>query len=344
MRQAIVWDNGAVKLIDQTQLPERCVKIRCTSVDEMWEAIRSLRVRGAPALGIAAAYGTCLGAQSIQATSPDEFCHAVERVTAKLATARPTARNLFWGLERMKRVLEAREDRDVAMMKGALLEEAHRIRDEDEALCRAIAEAGEPLVEQQDQILTHCNAGWLATARYGTALGVIYRAHERGKDVHVYIGETRPLLQGARLTTWELRDHGIPVTLICDNMVGAVMKSGKVSKVIVGADRIAANGDTANKIGTYAIAVLAKHHGIPFYVAAPSSTCDFSLPSGERIPIEERDPKEVTEGLGVRIAPRGVQVYNPAFDVTPHELITAFVTEHGVLYPPFDRSLKRCQA
>jgi len=335
----IQWDDGKVKLIDQTLLPNELKYIYCKNVEEIWKAIKVLRVRGAPAIGIAGALGTVLGVWESEAESYSEFKSQLDKVTAYLATSRPTAVNLFWALDRMKAVAEANKDRSISELKRILLAEAQKIIDEDRAVCRAIGRNGAELINDGDTVLTHCNAGGLATADYGTALAVIFTAHEQGKLIKVFADETRPLLQGARLTAWELMQAGIDVTLICDNMAAQVMKEGRINCVIVGADRIAANGDTANKIGTYGVAVLAREHRIPFYVAAPTSTLDLSLATGDLIPIEQRKPEEVTEGFGRRTAPEGVRVYNPAFDVTPARLIDAIITEKGVARVPYIESL-----
>lgn len=325
--------EGCARLIDQTLLPGEFRQIECRSIEAMWEAIRVLRVRGAPAIGVAAAFGTILGIQGSKAADYAQFRRDLEAATGYLATARPTAVNLFWALERMKRVAEENHSLPIPRLKARLLDEALAIAEEDKATCRAIGRHGAPLIPEGGGVLTHCNAGGLATADYGTALAVMFAAHEQGKRFHVFADETRPLLQGARLTAWELVQAGIEVTLICDNMAAVVMRQGKVDLVVVGADRIAANGDTANKIGTYGVAVLAREHGVPFYVAAPASTFDLSLPSGEGIPIEERKPEEVTHGFGRQTAPEGVRVYNPAFDVTPARLIAGIITERGIISP-----------
>jgi methylthioribose-1-phosphate isomerase len=335
----IEWHDGKVKLIDQTLLPGEFKYIYCENVDQVWEAIKVLRVRGAPAIGIAAALGTVLGIWDSNAESYPEFKAQLDKVTDYLATSRPTAVNLFWALDRMKATATANKDRDVPQLKKILLAEAQKIIDEDKAMCRAIGRNGAELISDGDTILTHCNAGGLATADYGTALAVMFTAHEQGKSIKVFADETRPLLQGARLTTWELMQAGIDVILICDNMAAQVMKEGKIDCVIVGADRIAANGDTANKIGTYGVAVLAKEHKVPFYVAAPTSTLDMSLATGDLIPIEQRGAEEITEGFGKRTAPEGVKVYSPAFDVTPARLIDAIITEKGIARAPYTKSL-----
>ncbi len=324
--------TGHLRLLDQTQLPATVAYIDCRDVQSVWDAIKRLSVRGAPAIGVAAAFGCVIGAQH----------DAFDQAAAHLATSRPTAVNLFWAIDRMKRV----QPRTVE----ALLEEARRIHAEDAAMCRAIGEHGLPLLtrachlDQPDRtlaVLTHCNAGALATGGIGTATAPMYLAHEKGLPVRVYADETRPLLQGARLTAFELAAAGIDVTLICDDMAAHVMRQGRIGAVIVGADRIAANGDAANKIGTYNLAVLARHHGLPFYVAAPSSTFDFTLADGSGIPIEERTAEEITEGFGRRTAPADIKTYNPAFDVTPHELITAIITERGVIQPVNSDEVRR---
>jgi len=331
-------------MIDQTKLPGELVYIHCSEVESVWEAIKNLRVRGAPALGIAAALGTVLGIQNSSLVNYHDFRQQLEKVTDYLATARPTAVNLFWALDRMKATAEANREKDVAEIKKLLLEEALKTIEENKRECRDIGKNGAALIKDGDTILTHCNAGGLATADYGTALALIFTAHEQGKNIKVYADETRPLLQGARLTTWELMRAGIDTILICDNMAAQVMKEGRIDMVIVGADRIAANGDTANKIGTYGLAVLAEAHHIPFYIAAPISTFDLSLGNGNKIPIEERGAEEITCGFGKRIAPKGVRTYSPAFDVTPACLITAIVTERGIARSPDKDSLKRLVA
>ena len=326
--------DGHLELIDQTLLPVELKYIACRDVAAVWEAIKALRVRGAPAIGIAAAYGVCVGLGDVLASDEKRFFERLEEVTTYLASSRPTAVNLFWALERMKRTALDRRGRcGPAEIGVALLEEARAIHEEDRQMCRAMGRHGAALLGEGWGVLTHCNAGGLATADYGTALAVIFAAVESGKRIAVYADETRPLLQGARLTAWELSARGIDVTLICDNMAAQVMREGRVQAVITGADRIAANGDTANKIGTYGVALLAQAHGIPFYVAAPSSTFDLALSSGAAIPIEQRDPREVTHGFGRQTAPDGVKVYNPAFDVTPARLIRAIICERGVIQP-----------
>jgi methylthioribose-1-phosphate isomerase len=323
--RAVEWvgeADGFLRLIDQTRLPGELTYKDCRTPEEVWEAIKNLRVRGAPAIGVAAAYGVVLGVQ--QGRSAAE-------VSAYLRKSRPTAVNLFWALERMEHC--AGKEGPPGDPLGRLLREARAIEREDREMCRAIGLTGAGLIGEGQGVLTHCNAGALATAGSGTALAVIYAAWEQGRRFPVYADETRPLLQGARLTAWELRQAGIDVTLLCDSMAGQVMREGRVGLILVGADRIAANGDTANKIGTYGVAVLARAHGIPFYVAAPSSTFDLSLPTGDRIPIEQRDAREVTHGFDRATAPEGVRVYNPAFDVTPAELIAGIITERGIIRP-----------
>jgi methylthioribose-1-phosphate isomerase len=336
---ACAWP-GRIRILDQTRLPTEVVFIDTTDVQAVWKAIRTLQVRGAPAIGIAAAMGMAAAAQSVEAADSPAILTAVEKAGDYLATARPTAVNLFWAIERMRRVARASAGMAPALFKTRLVTEGIAIRDEDEAMCRAIGQHGFPLLKGARAVLTHCNAGRLATSDYGTALAPLYTARENGITIPVYADETRPLLQGARLTAWELTEAGIPVTLICDNMAAHVMKEGRIDAILVGADRIAANGDTANKVGTYGLAVLARAHRIPFYVLAPTSTFDFGTPTGAAIPIEERAAEEVTCGFGRRTAPEGIAVYSPAFDVTPAEWITAIVCEHGVARPDFGKSLR----
>ena len=336
----IEWYEGGVKIIDQSKLPKKLTYLYCTDATSIWQAIRKLQVRGAPAIGVAVAFGVVLGIKGSTTKNYRDFEKDLNEVIDYLATARPTAINLFWALERMKHVAEVNREEGIPELKRILLNEAQKILEEDKEVCRKIGENGQALVENGDTILTHCNAGALATVDYGTALGIIYRAREEGKKVSVYVDESRPLLQGARLTTWELMREGIDVTLICDGMVGRVMEEGRISKVLVGADRVVANGDCANKIGTYNLAVLAHTHQIPFYVACPTSSFDPTLASGDEIPIEERGQDEVIIPYGRRIAPEGVKVYNPAFDVTPAHLITAIITEVGIARPPYEKSLR----
>ncbi len=336
----IAWTGRAtVRLIDQTRLPAEEVYRECETVDAVAEAIRTLQVRGAPAIGIAAAMGLALGAQNVRAGCFEEFYAALEKIAETLRATRPTAVNLAWALRRMLSLAEKCRDLPVAEIKGRLVAEADAMRGEDIRINQSIGSHGQTLVPDPARILTHCNAGGLATAGYGTAIGVIRAAAEMGKRVQVWIDETRPLLQGARLTAWELSKAGIATTLITDNMAAHFMARGDVDLVVVGADRIAGNGDTANKIGTYGVAVLARAHGIPFYVAARVSTLDLSLPDGSRIPIEERASSEVTEMAGRRIAPQGVRVANPAFDVTPARYVDAIITERGIARPPYTASL-----
>ncbi len=331
---------GRVRLIDQTLLPGELKVLDLQTPEEMWGAIRRLSVRGAPAIGIAAAFGLMLGIQDIATESTEEFASKVREVSDYLRTARPTAVNLFWALDRMEARLAREPGLSVAEQKNALWQESLAILEEDKDICRRIGEHGASLVGQGDGVLTHCNAGGLATSVRGTALSVFYAAHEQGTKFRVFADETRPLLQGARLTSWELVQAGIDCTLICDNMAGLVMREGKVQSVVVGADRIAANGDTANKIGTYSVAVLAKEHGVPFYVAAPTSTFDLQTADGTGIPIEERTADEVTAPLGVQSAAEGVEVYNPAFDVTPHPMIRGIITEFGVIEAPSTEAVR----
>jgi len=346
MFKTVEWKNGAVRLIDQRKLPQEEVYVELNSYDAVAHAIKDMVVRGAPAIGVAAGMGAALGAKAINAKDHSSFMIEFDKVLSTLAASRPTAVNLFWALDRMRVTAQSFTGDGVEALKKRLVEEAVKVYEEDLTINKKMGENGAALVNAGDTILTHCNAGALATAGdYGTALGVIKAAHLAGKKVKVFADETRPWLQGARLTTWELMQEGIPVTLISDNMAGHVMKLGKINRVIVGADRIAANGDAANKIGTYTVAVLARRHSIPFHVAAPMSTIDFGKLSGDEIPIEERDPKEVTHIMGgQKIAPDGVRVFNPAFDVTPAELIASIITERGVAYPPFIESLERLRA
>ncbi|MEI6166581.1 MAG: S-methyl-5-thioribose-1-phosphate isomerase [bacterium] len=325
---------GSVIMVDQVRLPAELVYLKTRSVEAVWQAIKTLQVRGAPAIGIAAAMGVATAIQS-QEGNTQELASAALQAADYLATSRPTAVNLFWALDRMRGVIRTAMPLTPPAFKERLVREAIQIRDEDAAMCRAIGRHGATLLKDGDTVLTHCNAGGLATAEYGTALAPIYVATEQQKHIRVYADETRPLLQGARLTAWELMQAGIDVTLICDNMAAHVMKTKTINAVMVGADRIATNGDAANKIGTYGLALLAKAHHIPFYVLAPSSTFDFSLKTGADIPIEERAPEEITMGFGRRTAPEGVKTYSPAFDVTPGALITAIVCEKGILTPPF---------
>lgn len=333
-------DNDVLVLLDQTLLPNEKVFLKLSTPEEVWEAIYHLKVRGAPAIGIAAAYGIYLGIKQSAADTYEELAAEFWRIKEYLASSRPTAVNLFWALNRMEERFESEAEKSIADIKLALKEEAERIRKEDEQVCLAIGEHALSLLEPGWGLLTHCNAGTIATAKYGTALAPIYLGQEHGYNFSVYADETRPLLQGARLTAWELEEAGVDVTLICDNMASIVMKEGKVQAVLVGCDRVAANGDTANKIGTSGVAILAKHYGIPFYVCAPLSTIDLACASGADIPIELRKAEEITaQWYEKSMAPENVKVYNPAFDVTDHELITAIVTEKGIAYAPFEESL-----
>ena len=331
--------DGHLRLLDQTLLPIDVCFIDCMDIATVHEAIRSLRVRGAPAIGITAAMGILVGLKNIP--SGASLKKHYEDTDNYLRTSRPTAVNLFWALDRMKRkFIEIAELPDQRNILSILLEEALLIQKEDRAMCQSIGKIGANLVQDGFGILTHCNTGGLATAAYGTALSVIFTAYEQGKSIHVFCDETRPLMQGARLTSWELLQAGIPATLICDSMAAQVMKEGKINMVIVGADRIAANGDSANKIGTYGLSVLAHAHKIPFYVAAPSSTFDLTLKDGSGIPIEQRNPKEITEPFGKQVAPTGVSVYNPAFDVSPAHLITGIITEKSLISPVNAKNIK----
>jgi len=334
MVPTVEWKDGVVRLLDQSLLPDKVEFVECRDYETVGIAIKELWVRGAPAIGITAAMGVALGAQSLKTTEYDQFRKGVDEIADHLAATRPTAVNLFWAIDRMKRAVEALKMEPIATIKQKLIAEAQAILDEDIAMNRAIGVYGADLVRDGQTILTHCNAGALATGGHGTALGVVRGAWDAGKKIHVIEGETRPVLQGSRLSAWELMQDGIPSTVITDNMTGALMQQGKIHVCVVGADRITANGDVANKIGTYSVAVLARAHGIPFYVAAPSSTVDLSMASGDQIPIEQRDTREVTYVRGeTHIAPQGVSVLNPAFDVTPARLITGIITEKGVFAP-----------
>jgi methylthioribose-1-phosphate isomerase len=336
--KALEWVSDKVRLIDQTKLPQEEIYLELSDYHDVAEAIKMLRVRGAPAIGIAAAYGLALGANNLNARSKKAFLVKLHTISEELASTRPTAVNLFWALRRM--LDTADKYATVEEIKSALIAEAKKIDAEDEKMEKALSMHGSSLIQDGDMIMTHCNTGALA-AGYGTALGVIKAAWESGKKIHVFAGETRPLLQGARLTTWELLRYGIPFTLITDTMTGHFLSKGKIDCVIVGADRIVANGDVANKIGTYNLAVLAMENGVPFYVAAPTSTIDLSIASGDMITIEERRSEEVTHIKGIQIAPPGTHVANPAFDVTPHRYISAIITEQGILHEPYSNQLHR---
>ncbi|MCD1258819.1 S-methyl-5-thioribose-1-phosphate isomerase [Paenibacillus athensensis] len=342
--QSLRWSGEQLDLLDQRLLPEEIVYLPLQTPVEVWEAIRHLKVRGAPAIGIAAAYGVYLGVRDFAADGGvAALLQEVERQCSYLATSRPTAVNLFWALDRMQAHAQTLADAgaDAGAIIESLLDEAIRIQAADEETNRLIGEHALTLFEDGFGVLTHCNAGGLATAKYGTALAPFYLALEKGVNLKVYADETRPVLQGARLTAFELQQAGVDVTLICDNMAGAVMAKGWVQAVIVGTDRVAANGDVANKIGTYSVAVLAKAHGIPFYVACPMSTIDLNTPTGADIPIEERHEDEITQGFGKRTAPQGVKVFNPAFDVTPNEYVTAIITEKGIVRAPYTDNLRK---
>jgi len=339
MRPTIEWQQDRVVMIDQRKLPNREVYLECRDLEQVARAIETMVIRGAPAIGVAAAYGVALGVLAFPEQRED-WDDAFERICRRLEQTRPTARNLFWALEQMQDTYRDSRDKDLSALQEGLLAKAQAIEREDLAMCRRIGAWGKRLIQAGQTILTHCNAGGLATAGYGTALGVVREAWAAYSDITVYADETRPFLQGARLTCWELEKDGIPVVLITDNMAGYLMQQGEISVVVTGADRIAANGDTANKIGTYGVAVLARENGIPFYIAAPLNTVDFSLPQGELIPIEERDPEEVRRVGECRIAPEKVRVRNPAFDVTPARYISAIITDRGIAYPQFQDSLQ----
>ncbi|HWR34865.1 MAG TPA: S-methyl-5-thioribose-1-phosphate isomerase [Clostridia bacterium] len=340
MINTLEWTDAGVRFIDQTKLPTEESYVLCKTYEEVADAIRTMIVRGAPAIGVAAAMGIALGSRDFRTDNISEFRNQFGRICRVLGETRPTAVNLFWAIRRMQRRLDELAGRPLAEIKLTLIEEAKRMHAEDIAANEALGRHGAVLMPATGGVLTHCNAGALATAGYGTALGVIRAAVESGKAIHVYADETRPFLQGARLTAWELMKDGIATTLISDNMAGAIMSQGKIGAVIVGADRIAANGDTANKVGTYSVAILAKEHGIPFYVAAPISTVDLETPDGSTIPIEQRASTEVTHLAGKQIAPDNCKVENPAFDVTPAKYIAAIITERGVAKAPFGESLR----
>ena len=341
MVKTIDWKNDQVVMIDQRKLPGRETYVVCSNHRQVIKAIKTMVIRGAPAIGIAAAMGMALGARSIKARSLEAFKTELEKIGREISQARPTAVNLSWAVRRLEEKADRSPAKNIASLKRELIREARAMLSEDITINKRLGLLGQKVVKDGDTILTHCNAGALATGGYGTALGVVRAAWEAGKQIQVIADETRPFLQGTRLTAWELIQDKIPVTLVTDNMAGYLMKKGLIQKVIVGADRIAANGDTANKIGTYSVALLARAHGIPFYIAAPTSTIDPSLKSGDQIPIEERHPDEVTHLAGKRLAPHQVAVLNPAFDVTPHRLITAILTERGILKPPFRQSISK---
>ncbi len=339
--KTIEWKDEQLVLIDQTLLPNEVVYEAFKTVEGVWDAIRVMKVRGAPAIGVTAGYGLYLGIKDAPEGSFEEFYKVLKKKSDYLATSRPTAVNLFWALERMENKAKESEGLPVAQIKAVLREEAINIHKEDEEINRNIGENLLTLLKDEMGILTHCNAGALATTKYGTATSPMYLGKERGWNLKVYSDETRPRLQGSTLTAFELHQAGIDVTVITDNMAAMVMSQGKIDAVIVGCDRVASNGDTANKIGTLGVSILAKHYGIPVYIAAPTPTIDLKTPTGKEIPIEERDPIEITNRFGVPTAPEGVKTYNPAFDVTPHELITAIVTEKGIVYQPFKENIKK---
>ncbi len=341
MIKTVEWTEAGVRFIDQTKLPTEETYVTCKTYEEVADAIRTMVVRGAPALGVTAAMGVALGVRDSKARDHAEFRREFDHICDVLAATRPTAVNLFWGIRRMKEKFDEVNSQPIANIQQTLISEAQRMLVEDIAANQAMGRFGAVLLPASGSVLTHCNAGALATCGYGTALGVIRAAVESGKKLHVFADETRPFLQGSRLTAWELMKDGIATTVISDNMAGAMMGQGKIDSVIVGADRIAANGDVANKIGTYSVAVLAKEHGIPFYVAAPFSTVDLNTPDGSQIPIEQRSPREVTHLGDKQVVPDGVQIENPAFDVTPHRFVTAIITELGVVREPYAESLSQ---
>jgi len=341
MIQTLEWTSHGVRFIDQTKLPTEEVYATCTTHQQVADVIRNMVVRGAPAIGVAAAMGIALGVKNSKAETGADLKKDFDQICETIRHTRPTAVNLFWAIRRMQDKFETLRIRPIPQIKQALIEESQRMHAEDIAANQAMGRHGATLMPASGGVLTHCNAGALATAGYGTALGVIRAAVEQGKKIHVYADETRPFLQGSRLTAWELMKDGIPTTVISDNMAGAMMKQGKIGAVVVGADRIAANGDVANKIGTYTVAVLAKEHGIPFYVAAPISTVDLDTPDGSKIPIEQRNAREVTHIAGKQMVPDGVGVENPAFDVTPAKYVAAIITERGVAKAPYEKSLRQ---
>ena len=345
MIPTLTWTPEGVQFLDQTRLPLEETYVLATTYEQVADIIVTMVVRGAPAIGVSAAYGVALGAKETKAKTAPEFAPEFEKICARLAATRPTAVNLFWAIDRMKALFAKLLSfgTSLVQIKEKLLAEAHAMYDEDIAACKAMGAHGASLLPDEGGVLTHCNAGALATCGYGTALGVIRAAVERGKRIHVYADETRPFLQGARLTAWELMADGIPTTVICDNMAASLMRQGKIQAVVVGADRIAANGDAANKIGTYNVAILAREHGIPFYVAAPWSTIDLATPTGDAIPIEERPAREVTHHSGKQLTPNGVGICNPAFDITPAKYIAAIITERGTLRAPYSESLKEME-
>jgi len=341
MIQTLEWTKSGVVFIDQTKLPTEEVYVTCTTHQQVADVIRNMVVRGAPAIGVAAAMGIALGVKNSTAENAADLKKDFDRICEIIRQTRPTAVNLFWAIRRMTEKFESLRSRPIAQIRQALIDEARRMHAEDIAANQAMGRHGAALMPSSGGVLTHCNAGALATAGYGTALGVIRAAVEQGKKIQVYADETRPFLQGSRLTAWELMKDGIPTTVISDNMAGAMMQQGKIGAIVVGADRIPANGDVANKIGTYTVAVLAKEHGIPFYVAAPISTVDLDTPDGSRIPIEQRNAREVTHIAGKQMVPDGVQIENPAFDVTPAKYVAAIITERGIARAPYTESLRQ---
>jgi len=340
MIQTLEWTDSGVRFIDQTKLPTEETYVNCTTYEQVADVIRDMIVRGAPAIGVSAAMGIALGVKNSKATTGGELKQDFDKICDVIGKTRPTAVNLFWAIRRMQEKFENLRARPIPQIKQALIDEARHMHAEDIAINQAMGRHGATLMPSSGGVLTHCNAGALATCGYGTALGVIRAAIEQGKKIHVYADETRPFLQGSRLTAWELNKDNIPTTVISDNMAGAMMRQGKICAIVVGADRIAANGDVANKIGTYGIAVLAKRHGIPFYVAGPTSSIDLDCASGKDIPIEQRDPKEVSHMFGRALAPKGIKVFNPAFDVTSQDLISAIITEKGVIHPPYQQNIR----
>jgi methylthioribose-1-phosphate isomerase len=344
MIQTLEWTDEGVRFIDQTKLPTEEVYVNCKTDEQVADVIRNMVVRGAPAIGVAAAMGIALGMNNSSAETTGDLQRDFDAVCDRIRKTRPTAVNLFWAIRRMQEKFERIGNRPIPQIKQELIEEAKRMHAEDIAANQAMGRHGATLMPSAGGVLTHCNAGALATAGYGTALGVIRAAVEQGKKIHVYADETRPFLQGSRLTAWELMKDGIPTTVISDNMAGAMMKQGKIGAIVVGADRIARNGDVANKIGTYTVAILAREHGIPFYVAAPTSTVDLACPDGSGIPIEQRNRNEVTHIAGKQMVPDGVSVENPAFDVTPAKYVAAIITEKGVARAPYEESLRRLAA
>src|ERR1700677_3096745 len=340
MIQTLEWTDQGVRFIDQTKLPTEEVYVTCTTHEQVADVIRTMVVRGAPAIGVSAAMGIALGVKNSKAETVADLKRELDQICEIIGKTRPTAVNLFWAIGRMRDKFDRSRVRPIAQIKQELIEESKRMHAEDIAANQAMGRHGATLMPSEGGVLTHCNAGALATAGYGTALGVIRAAVEQGKKIHVYADETRPFLQGSRLTAWELMKDGIPTTVISDNMAGAMMRQGKIGAIVVGADRIAANGDVANKIGTYTVAVLAKENGIPFYVAAPLSTIDFACPDGSQIPIEQRNAREVTHIAGKQMVPDGVSIENPAFDVTPAKYVAAIITEHGIARDPYGESLR----